>query len=217
LLSDCARSCDRPICVRAAGLPPNSTGEASHQSDGLAPTSKRRMQRRSPRPADAELPSSSSACARYHNELFFMVPQYRVNGFHESPFRTERVNSLHRRSAACVGTRPRSPSRRAARWCRSRRLRPRRTYRPRGRPGPCPARRSSRAGRTDPRRRDGVGHFCRRWAARLPWPALPVGRSGERGTPADGGKVLKVIGAPESAGQRPKLLPSQVLPISGGR
>ena len=30
-------------------------GEASHQSDGLAPTSKRRMQRRSPRPADAEL------------------------------------------------------------------------------------------------------------------------------------------------------------------
>jgi hypothetical protein len=29
-------------------------GEASHQSDGLAPTS-RRMQRRSPRPADAEL------------------------------------------------------------------------------------------------------------------------------------------------------------------
>jgi hypothetical protein len=127
------------------------------------------------------------------------------------------VNSLHRPSAACVGTRPRSPSRRAARWCRSRRLRPRRTYRPRGRPGPCPARRSSRAGRTDPRRRDGVGHFCRRWAARLPWPALPVGRSGERGTPADGGKVLKVIGAPESAGQRPKLLPSQVLPISGGR
>ena len=30
-------------------------GQASHQSDGLAPTSKRRMQRRSPRPADAEL------------------------------------------------------------------------------------------------------------------------------------------------------------------
>jgi hypothetical protein len=30
-------------------------GEASHQSDGLAPTSKRRMQRRSRRPADAEL------------------------------------------------------------------------------------------------------------------------------------------------------------------
>jgi len=30
-------------------------GEASHQSDGLAPTSKRRMQRRSPKPADAEL------------------------------------------------------------------------------------------------------------------------------------------------------------------
>ena len=30
-------------------------GQASHQSDGLAPTSKRRMQRRSPKPADAEL------------------------------------------------------------------------------------------------------------------------------------------------------------------
>ena len=42
-------------------------GEASHQSDGLAPTSERRMQRRSPRPADAELTLLElCACPRSH-------------------------------------------------------------------------------------------------------------------------------------------------------
>src|SRR5829696_4514168 len=40
---------------QSRGAPAKLDGEASHQSDGLAPTSKRRMQRRSPRPADAEL------------------------------------------------------------------------------------------------------------------------------------------------------------------
>jgi hypothetical protein len=48
------------------------------------------MQRRSPRPADAELTLLELCVCPLHNELFFMVPQYRVNGFHESPFRTEK-------------------------------------------------------------------------------------------------------------------------------